>query len=99
VIGAVAVLTRGFYFIMVTLAFGEMMFSLFHDTRFAGGSDGAYINVKPEFARAAFPPHNPERRISFYYVCLGLLIAAYVGLLALARGPFGRVLQGIRWNE
>jgi len=38
VIGAVAVLTRGFYFIMVTLAFGEMMFSLFHDTRFAGGS-------------------------------------------------------------
>ena len=98
-VGAVAVLTRGFYFIMVTLAFGEMMFSLFHDTRFAGGSDGAYINVKPEFALGAFTLIDLERRISFYYVCLALLIAAYLGLLALARGPFGRVLQGIRWNE
>src|SRR5690554_3913093 len=36
-VGAVAVLTRGFYFIMVTLAFGEMMHSLFHDTGMAGG--------------------------------------------------------------
>jgi branched-chain amino acid transport system permease protein len=99
VIGAVAVLTRGFYFIMVTLAFGEMMFSLFHDTRFAGGSDGAYINVKPEFVLGALSLLDLERRVSFYYLCLGLLVAAYLGLLALARGPFGRVLQGIRWNE
>jgi branched-chain amino acid transport system ATP-binding protein/branched-chain amino acid transport system permease protein len=99
VIGAVAVLTRGFYFIMVTLAFGEMMFSLFHDTRFAGGSDGAYINVKPEFALGALRLIDLEHRPSFYYVCLGLLVAAYLGLLALARGPFGRVLQGVRWNE
>jgi branched-chain amino acid transport system ATP-binding protein/branched-chain amino acid transport system permease protein len=99
VVGAVAVLTRGFYFIMVTLAFGEMMFSLFHDTRFAGGSDGAYINVKPEFAFGAVRLLDLEHRVSFYYVCLGLLVAVYLGLLALARGPFGRVLQGIRWNE
>jgi branched-chain amino acid transport system ATP-binding protein/branched-chain amino acid transport system permease protein len=98
-IGAVAVLTRGFYFIMVTLAFGEMMFSLFHDTRFAGGSDGAYINVKPEFALGALTLVDLERRVAFYYVCLGLLVAAWLGLLALARGPFGRVLQGVRWNE
>jgi branched-chain amino acid transport system permease protein len=98
-IGAVAVLTRGFYFIMVTLAFGEMMFSLFHDTRFAGGSDGAYINVKPEFALGALRVIDLEHRLSFYYVCLGLLVAVYLGLLALARGPFGRVLQGVRWNE
>ncbi len=98
-IGAVAVLTRGFYFIMVTLAFGEMMFSLFHDTRFAGGSDGAYINVKPEFALGVFSLIDLEHRVSFYYLCLGLLVAAYLALLALARGPFGRVLQGIRWNE
>ncbi|MGZ9073635.1 MAG: ABC transporter permease subunit, partial [Rhodoplanes sp.] len=46
-IGAVAVLTRGFYFIMVTLAFGQMLFSLFFDTKIAGGSDGAYIYIKP----------------------------------------------------
>src|SRR5690349_5836434 len=41
VIGALALRTRGVYFIMVTLAFGEMLFYFFHDTKFAGGSDGA----------------------------------------------------------
>ena len=51
-IGALALRTRGIYFIMVTLAFGEMLFFFFHDTKVAGGSDGAFINVKPEFAIA-----------------------------------------------
>lgn len=99
VVGAVAVLTRGFYFIMVTLAFGEMMFSLLHDTRFAGGSDGAYINVKPEVALGSLVLLDLDRRVVFLYVCIGLLVVSYIALLALARGPLGRVLQGIRWNE
>jgi branched-chain amino acid transport system permease protein len=84
---------------MVTLAFGEMMYSLFHDTRFAGGSDGAYINVKPQVALGAMTLLDFEHRVSFYYACLALLVACYLLLLAIARGPFGRVLQGIRWNE
>src|SRR4051794_21228264 len=48
VLGALSLRTRGVYFIMVTLAFGEMLFYFFHDTNFAGGSDGAFINLKPE---------------------------------------------------
>jgi branched-chain amino acid transport system permease protein len=98
-VGAVAVLTRGFYFIMVTLAFGEMAFALFHDGGFSGGSDGAYINVKPQLSIGDLTLLDLDRRIAFFYVCLALLIACYVGLLAVARGPVGRVLQGIRWNE
>ncbi|MEA2935991.1 MAG: branched-chain amino acid transport system ATP-binding protein livM, partial [Variibacter sp.] len=98
-VGAVAVLTRGFYFIMVTLAFGEMMYSLLHDTRFAGGSDGAYINVKPEVAVGSWLLLDLEKRVSFLYLCVALLVLSYLALLALARGPLGRVLQGIRWNE
>jgi branched-chain amino acid transport system permease protein len=98
-VGSVAVLTRGFYFIMVTLAFGEMMYSLFHDTRFAGGSDGAYINVKPAIEIAGRTLLDLESRLHFYYLCLALLVVSYLLLLALARGPVGRVLQGIRWNE
>lgn len=47
VIGSLALRTRGIYFIMVTLAFGEMLFFLFHDSKFAGGSDGAFIYNKP----------------------------------------------------
>src|SRR5450756_791574 len=40
VLGALSLRTRGVYFIMVTLAFGEMLFYFFHDTGYAGGSDG-----------------------------------------------------------
>ncbi len=99
IIGALAVLTRGFYFIMVTLAFGQMLFSLFHDTRFAGGSDGAYINVKPQIALGPVTLLDLGNRVNFYYFCLASLIVAYLLLLWLARTPFGRALQGIRFNE
>jgi branched-chain amino acid transport system permease protein len=99
VIGALSVLTRGFYFIMVTLAFGQMLYSLFHDTRFAGGSDGAYINIKPAIVIGGYSILDFESRITFYYFTLAALMLAYLLLLWLARTPFGRVLQGIRFNE
>jgi branched-chain amino acid transport system permease protein len=99
VIGAFVVLTRGFYFIMVTLAFAQMLFSLFHDTKIAGGSDGAYINIKPEVALFGATLLDFDRRLTFFYFCLAALVVVYAGLLLLMRTPFGRVLQAIRWNE
>jgi len=99
VVGAFATLTRGFYFIMVTLAAGQMLFALFHDTDIAKGSDGAYINLKPELTLAGLTLLDFSDRRQFYYVCIAVLVAAYVLLLALVRSPFGRVLQGIRANE
>jgi branched-chain amino acid transport system permease protein len=98
-VGSVAVLTRGFYFIMVTLAFGQMLFAFFHDTSVAGGSDGAYINVKPVIALGPWVALDFDNRVGFYYFCLAALVVAYVALVALTRSPFGRVLQGLRWNE
>ena len=98
VIGAFAMLTRGFYFIMVTLAAGQMMFSLFHDTDIAKGSDGAYINIKPSLP-LGFTTLDFDHRKTFYFVCLALLVASYAALYALVRSPFGRVLQGIKQNE
>ena len=99
VVGAFATLTRGFYFIMVTLAAGQMMFSLFHDTDIAKGSDGAYINVKPEWIFHGVSLLDFSDWRQFYYVCLIVLVSAYFLLLGLVRSPFGRVLQGIRANE
>jgi branched-chain amino acid transport system permease protein len=99
VIGAPSVLTRGFYFIMVTLAFGQMFFSLFHDTRFAGGSDGAYVNVRPALVLGDITVIDFEHRLALYYFALAALAISYLALLWLARTPFGRVLQGIRFNE
>jgi branched-chain amino acid transport system permease protein len=99
VVGAFATLTSGFYFIMVTLAAGQMLFALFHDTDIAKGSDGAYINVKPDLTIAGVSLLDFSERRQFYFVCLSVLIAAYFLLFALVRSPFGRVLQGIRANE
>ena len=99
VVGAFATLTRGFYFIMVTLAAGQMMFSLFHDTNIAKGSDGAFVNVKPELTFHGGSLLDFSDWHQFYYVCLLVLVAAYFVLFGLVRSPFGRVLQGIRANE
>jgi branched-chain amino acid transport system permease protein len=99
VIGVFAMLTRGFYFIMVTLAAGQMVFSIFYDTNIAKGSDGAYVNVKPDLIIGGLTFLDFDNRRQFFYVCLILLAVAYVFLLWLVRSRFGRVLQGIRINE
>ena len=99
VVGSVVVLTRGFYFIMVTLAFGQMGFSLFFDTKIAGGTDGAYINVRPVFSLGSQQLLNFSNRTAFFYFCLAALVLSYLFLLWLVRTPFGRVLQGIHHNE
>ena len=62
VIGALSLRTRGIYFIMVTLAFGEMLFYLFHDTKFAGGSDGTFINISPKLRCSASRSSISTRR-------------------------------------
>src|SRR3546814_18218405 len=46
--GALALRTRGVYFIMVTLAFSQMAYYVFHDTDVGGGSDGIYLYFRPE---------------------------------------------------
>lgn len=99
IVGSVVVLTRGFYFIMVTLAFGQMFYSLFFDTKIAGGSDGAYINVRPVISLFGQKLLDFSHRPSFFYFCLASLVLMYLLLLWLVRTPFGRVLQGIRHNE
>lgn len=99
IVGSVAVLTKGFYFIMVTLAFGQMGFSVFFDTKIAGGTDGAYINIRPIFSLGTQQLLNFSNRVAFFYFCLACLVLAYLFLLWLVRTPFGRVLQGIHHNE
>src|SRR5882724_3140009 len=99
VIGALALRTRGVYFIMVTLAFGEMLFYLFHDTKIAGGSDGAFVNYKPEIAIAGHQLINLEKPIAFYLVVLTCLIGTIALIDMLVRSPFGRALAAARDNE
>ncbi|MGB3447431.1 MAG: branched-chain amino acid ABC transporter permease [Xanthobacteraceae bacterium] len=99
IIGALALRTRGVYFIMVTLAFGEMLFFLFHDTGIAGGSDGAYVNAKPEIAIAGHRLLDLASPMAFYFVVLFFLIATIAVLTMLVRSPFGHALAAARDNE
>jgi len=99
VIGALCVRTRGIYFIMVTLAFAQMLFHLFHDTSFAGGSDGAFMFVKPVLSVGGLMLLNLDDRVQLYYLALGCLAATLVFLAVVLRAPFGQVIQGIRVNE
>ena len=94
VIGFFVVRTRGIYFIMVTMAFAQMVFFLFFDNKALGGSDGLYINFKP--AAGLFDLEN--KRV-FYYFTLALLVLVYLFLRRLLFSPFGRALAGIRVNE
>ena len=99
VIGAISLRTRGIYFIMVTLALGEMLFFFFHDTAFAGGSDGAYIYFKPAAAIGSFDLFDLERPRSFYFFVLACVLATAALVWALTRSPFGQALMAARDNE
>ena len=99
IIGFLVLRTAGIYFIMATLAFAQMLYSLFHDTKLGGGSDGAYIYVRPELTVAGTKPLDLENPAQFYYLVLMLTVGVYAFLRKVLRAPFGRALAGIRVNE
>jgi len=99
VTGLVVVRTKGVYFIMVTLAFAQMGFALFHDTAIAGGSDGAFVFVKPAFQIAGVTLLDFENRVDLHYATLAVLIVTLAKLAILIRAPFGEALQGAKTDE
>jgi len=99
VVGAFVVRTRGIYFIMVTLAFAQMFYFVFHDTEFGRGSDGITMNFKPTAAIGAFTPFDLGNANHAYYFVLAWLVAVYAFLHVLLRSAFGHALKGVRGNE
>ena len=98
-IGLLVLRTGGVYFIMATLAFSQMLYFLFHDTALAGGSDGIYINVRPDSSLFGWRPFDLEKFGQFHFVVLGAFVLTTVFLARLRTSLFGRVLDGIRVNE
>lgn len=94
VIGFFVVRTHGIYFIMVTMAFAQMVFFLFFDNKILGGSDGLYVNFKPQAGW-----FDLESKPVFYYFTLACMLGVYAFLRRLLWSPFGRALAGIRVNE
>lgn len=93
-IGSISLRTSGVYFIMITLAFAQMVYYFAISWPAYGGEDGLSILVRNQF-----PGVNTMKPVSFFLICYVVLIAA-LGLFVLIRGSrFGSALQAARQNE
>ncbi len=92
--GAVSLRTRGMHFIMITLAFAQMVYFFFTSLETCGGTDGI-----PLSGRNLLPGLDLNDDRVFYYLCLGLLTLLLFLLHRLIHARFGRVLVGCRENE
>jgi branched-chain amino acid transport system permease protein len=91
VIGILSLRTSGVYFIMITLAFGQMFFFFAISWAEYGGEDGLSIYV-----RNGFPGLNTLVPIHFYGLCLAVLFLVLVFAWRLANSPFGLALNAAR---
>jgi branched-chain amino acid transport system permease protein len=99
IIGLLVLRCSGVYFIMVTLAFSQMYYYYTLRSRSLGGSDGVYINVRPDPTAFGVLPFDLNRPMQLYLVVLGIMTLVYLGLRYVNATLFGRVLVGIKSNE
>jgi branched-chain amino acid transport system permease protein len=95
VTGAVSLRTKGVYFIMITMAFGQMMYFTFLSLEEYGADDGLVI-----YSRSEFPDFiSMDSSTGLYYWIFGLLLASLLFVHRLVHARFGRVIVGSRFNE
>ncbi len=95
ILGALCLRTSGIYFIMITLAFAQMLFFFFVSLQRYGGDDGLFMFA----GRSHMPFIDLDNDRTFYFVCLAFLVGFFLLCRAIVASRFGRVLQGIRQNE
>jgi len=95
VIGAISLRTRGVYFIMITLAFAQMMYYVFISMKEYGGDDGLNLPTRSVVGLGL----DLKSDATFYYLALASLVATLYGLNRLVHARFGRVIEAIRENE
>ena len=93
-IGVLSLRTSGVSFIMITLAFAQMLFYLFVSLKAYGGDDGLGFR-----RRNGVPWLNPRDDVAFYYVCVVVLLIVLALCHRVVRSRFGLVLLGIKQNE
>ncbi|MGH6762003.1 MAG: branched-chain amino acid ABC transporter permease [Phyllobacterium sp.] len=93
-IGAISLRTSGVYFIMITLAFAQMIYYFAISWPAYGGEDGLSIYV-----RNSFPGLNTLDPVSFFLIAYGLLLLAIFAFCRIRDSRFGAALQGARQNE
>ncbi|MGH6948969.1 MAG: branched-chain amino acid ABC transporter permease [Kiloniellales bacterium] len=93
-IGAISLRTSGLYFIMITLAFAQMIYFFFVSLEAYGGDDGLSL-----LRRSTAGPLRLGDDNQFYYLVLAILVAALLLMRRLVNSRFGMTLRGIRDNE
>ncbi|MGE5146959.1 MAG: branched-chain amino acid ABC transporter permease [Candidatus Eiseniibacteriota bacterium] len=94
VIGAMSLRTSGLYFIMITLAFAQMLYYVAQSLRAYGGTDGFALNGRMSFAGII----DIKDAVTFYYLCLALLVLVVFLAARMLGAEFGVVLRGGRDN-
>jgi branched-chain amino acid transport system permease protein len=94
-IGAISIRTSGVYFIMITLAFTQMLYYLGISLEEFGGDDGMRLKAKSQFS-GLIDLGNP---VAFYYLVLALMLLAVLATYKIVNSRFGMVLRAAKSNE
>ncbi len=94
-IGAVSIRTSGIYFIMITLAFTQMLYYLGISLEEYGGDDGMRLKAKSDFSGLV----DLRDPVAFYYLCLVLMLLAVYLVYRIVNSRFGMVLRASKSND
>jgi branched-chain amino acid transport system permease protein len=94
-VGALSLRTRGVYFIMITLAFAQLLYYFGVGLDRYGADDGLTIRRRSQFDHLI----NLSDRTQFYYLCFALLLATIYLIWRVVNSRFGMVIQGARSND
>ncbi len=92
--GAISLRTKGIHFIMITLAFSQMMYYFFVSLDTYGGDDGLTID-----SRSEFPVINLDNSVQLFVLCFAILLICLFIIHKIVNSRFGMVLQGAKENE
>jgi branched-chain amino acid transport system permease protein len=94
-VGALSLRTRGVYFIMITLAFAQMIYYVASGLDRYGGDDGLTIYKRSDFGGLI----DLNNKTTFYYLCFAVLLASIFLISRLVNSRFGLAIRGARSNE
>jgi len=98
IIGAISLRTRGVYFIMITLAFAQMIFYLANSIKAWGGDEGLNIRTRSIIGSDGFALDLKDGP-TLYYVALAVLVALLVALARFVPSRFGRAVLALRDDD
>ena len=99
ILGLIAVRVAGIYFLMITLAIGQVFWATVWSWRSLTGGDDGLSGISRPVLAAFGHRWSLSNEITFYYFILFFFIVCLVLLYLIGKSPFGRALTGIRNNE